>query len=356
MNRADAASRLAQTRTLLDLIGAGWTTQAIGSAVELGVIDRLAARPRETRELARLTACEPAALGRLLRALASLGIVEERPGGRHALTARGALLREDSPGTVRSWALWSSRYHWPLWADLAGSVRTGRSARERAGAGPGYAHLEGDAQAARTFNLAMAELTRWIGSEVLRVTDWSSRRTVVDVGGGHGELLATILGSQPSMQGVLFDLAHATRGARGHLARAGLAKRARVVTGSFFEAVPPGADAYVLKSILHNWDDARALEILRVCRRAAGTNSRLYLVERVPGERTRTGRRDRSILRSDLNMLVGLGGRERTRREYAALLAHAGFRLARLKATALDYSVIEAVPVGAPGTTREPQR
>lgn len=347
MNVRARAARLARARALLDLIGGSWTTQAIGTAVELGIVDAIAARPRRTPGLAKATKCDPDALDRLLRALASLGICEPRADGCHALTPMGELLRGDGRDSVRSWALWCSRYHWPLWADLAGSVRTGRSARRRAGGLAGYAHLETGSAAAEVFNGAMAGLTRLVGQEVARVTRWGGTKCMVDVGGGHGELLATILAARPGITGIVFDLAHAARGAAGHLARAGLASRCEVVTGSFFDAVPEGADTYLLKSILHNWEDDRAIAILRQCRRAMGPASRLLIVERVAPERARRTRSARAILRSDLNMLVGLDGRERTRKEYSVLVAKAGFRLARVAPAALDYSVLEAVPAAA---------
>jgi len=336
----DPAPR-ADPRRLLALVGANWTTQAIGAAVQLGVVDRLAERPRRIAALATLTKSEPEAMARLLRALVSIGVCATADGERFALTPMGSLLREDVPGSVRWWALWCSGPQWDLWRDLAASVRTGRSARARAGGKPGYAHLEHDARSALVFHRAMAGLTRRVGRELARVADWRGVRRVVDVGGGHGELLLELLRARPALEGVLVDLPHATRGAPARFEAEGLAKRCTVVTGSFFDALPGGADAYVLKSILHNWGDAKALAILRRCRAAMGPKARLVLIERVMPERPRGGQRDDAILRSDLNMLVSLGGRERTRREFAAMLAEAGFAAPTVKATATDYSVIE---------------
>lgn len=344
--RADASR-------LLELVGANWTTQAIGAAVSLGVVDHLAEAPLRADELSGRTQCDGAALLRLLRALTSIGIVTLGADRRHSLTPIGALLQEDVPGSVRWWALWCSGPQWTLWGDLAGSVRTGRSARERAGGAAGYAHLELDAESADVFHKAMAGLTRRVGREVARLVDWRGARCVVDVGGGYGELLVELLTAQPALRGVVFDLPHAARGAAERLAQTGLERRCSVVTGSFFETLPAGADAYLLKSILHNWDDTQALAILRQCRAAMHERGRVIAVERVAPDRTRGGRRERAILRSDLNMLVGLGGRERTRGEFTAMLAEAGFGLPRVVRTALDYSVIEAVPcVPAPGARR----
>jgi len=331
---------------LLALVGANWTTQAIGAAVQLGVVDHLAKGPRRVAELATLTKCDSAALARLLRSLVSIDICTEA-GGRYRLTPIGALLREDAPGSIRWWALWCCGTQWTLWSDLAGSGRTGKSFRERTGGEPGYAHLERDAESALLFNRAMAGLTRRVGGEVARVTNWRGTKRVVDVGGGHGELLVELLQAKPSIEGILFDLPHAVKGAAARFRETGLAKRCTVATGSFFEALPEGADAYVLKSILHNWDDGKALAILRQCRAAMGPGSRVVLVERVMPERPRGGRRDDAILRSDLNMLVSLGGRERTRDEFTTLLAKAGFGAPTVKPTRTDYSVIESRPVRA---------
>jgi hypothetical protein len=333
----------ADPQRLLALVGANWTTQAIGAAVQLGVVDHLAKQPRRLADLAKRTGSDPDALARLLRALVSIDICREED-GRYGLAPLGSLLREDAPGSIRWWALWCCGSQWALWGDLAASVKTGDSARVRTGGAPGYAHLDRDPASALVFHRAMAGLTGRVGREVARVTNWRGARRVVDVGGGHGELLVALLAARPALEGIVFDLPHAAKGAAARLREAGLAMRCAVATGSFFEALPEGADAYLLKSILHNWDDAKALAILGQCRAAMGPGARLILVERVMPERPRGGRRDHAIVRSDLNMLVSLGGRERTRREFAALLREAGFGRPTVKATATDYSVIEARP------------
>ncbi len=331
----------ADPQRLLALVGGNWTTQAIGAAVQLGIVDQLAKRPRRAAELAKLTGSDPDALARLLRSLVSIDICAEEE-GRHRLTATGGLLREDAAGSIRWWALWCCGTQWTLWADLAESVRTGRSFRARHGGKPGYAHLERDAESALLFNRAMAGLTQRVGREVARVANWRGVKRVVDVGGGHGELLVALLAARPSLEGVILDLPHAAKGATARLKAEGLAKRGRFIAGSFFESLPEGADAYLLKSILHNWDDAKSLAILKQVRAAMAPTGRVVLVERVLPERPRGGKRDNAIVRSDLNMLVSLGGRERTRREFSALLAKAGFGAPTVKATTTDYSVIEA--------------
>lgn len=332
---------------LLELVGANWTTQAIGAAVNLGLIDALAEAPGEVAELARRIGCNSPAVQRLLSGLAAIGVCSRTDGSRYALTSMGGLLLDDVPGSVRGWAQWCSGPQWTLWGGLADCVRTGRSTRALAGRGPGYAHLDGDAEAAALFHRAMAGLTRRIGGEVARTVDWQGVREVVDVGGGYGELLAETLRAQPAVRGILFDLPHALQGAAALFERAGLAARCQAVAGSFFDVLPRGADVYLLKSILHNWDDADAQRILRQCRAAMHAEARLLVIERVLPGAGQGGRRNRAILRSDLNMLVSLGGRERTRGEFACLAREAGFTAPREVAAVLDYSVLQLRPARA---------
>ena len=328
---------------LLHLINASWTTQAIYAAVELGLPDLLAAGPQRTESLAALSGSHPDALGRLLRALASLDLCRERDGA-FELTPMGTLLAADAPTSLRAWAIHSGRNLWPAWGRLAESVRTGTSDRKRASGSDDFGHLERDPEAAAVFNHAMVEITRLVAQEVTRVVDLSNMARIVDVGGGYGELLAAVLGAHPGLRGVLFDLPHAIDAASAPLARAGVAARCELVAGSFFDSVPAGADAYLLKSVLHNWDDERCALILRNCRRAAQPRSRLLVVERVLPEQIRPVPRDRAIARSDLNMLVARSGRERTEAAYRSLLGSAGFRVEGILPAASDFSVIVATP------------
>jgi hypothetical protein len=331
---------------LLDLIDGKWTTQAIGVAAELGIADLVAGGTRDLASLGRATACDPAALGRLLRALESLGICRGTPDAIE-LTARGAMLRSDGAGSVRSWAIWSARYHWTPWGALLESVRAGTSARALSGTGSGYAHLEADPHAAKTFNAAMAEISRLVAAPLCRACDLSSASRIVDVGGGAGELLAAILASQPKLRGVLLDLPHAADAARARIERAGLSARCEIVAGSFFDAIPQGCDVHLMKAILHNWDDARCRAILERSRGAMPAGGRLLLVERVvlPGAARQSDAR--RVARSDLNMLVSHAGRERTLAEYGELLDRSGFRLGTWAPLRLGFSVLEAQPSGA---------
>ncbi len=341
---ASGPERLDDVRALLEIIGASWMSQAVCVAAELRIADLLAGEPRRIEALARAADCDPAALLRLVRALASLGLCVEHEDGTFALTATGELLRAEAHLSLRSWTIWWGRHLWPLWGGLGQSVRTGETARRLLGGHNRYEQVEADPEAAAMFDRGMVELTRLVAGSVIRTYDFADVRTLVDVGGGYGELLTSLLGAYPQMRGVLFGLPHAVRRAEARVAAAGLASRCALVAGSFFDAVPRGGDVYLLKSILHNWDDERGVSLLRSCHRAMAVDARLVLVERVMPARMTDSPDGRAAARADLNMLVNVGGRERTQRELATLLDSAGFAATKYLPTALGYTVIEALP------------
>jgi SAM-dependent methyltransferase len=329
---------------LVALTQSGALSQAVRVAAELKLADLLAAGPKRPAELAQATETDLPSLHRLLRALASLGCCAETEDGAFALTPTGALLRSHAAGSLRSWILWSCKYQWPVWEDLLHSVRTGESARNRITGTDGFGHLVRDPEAAAVFNDAMVEMTRLIAAEVIRVYDFGKARRIVDIGGGFGALLTSVLAANPAARGTLLDLPHAIEGARAQLARAGLAMRCDCVAGDFFAAIPGGADVYLMKSIIHDWDDARSAAILANCRRAMPPGGKLLLIERLMPPRMDTSPGHRAAAWSDLTMLIGSGGQERTEREFAALLEAAGLRLVRVIATAVDYCILEALP------------
>lgn len=329
---------------LIALINATWMSQAVCAAAELGIADALASGPRHLEELAHATHSHAPSLHRLMRGLASLDLCREQGDGSFALTSTGSLLRADAPDSLQQWALWSGRYLWPLWGELLRSVKSGCPARKRIEGTEGFDHLERDGAAAAVFNHAMADLTRLIASEVAHAYDFTEMRLIVDVGGGYGGLLAAILAAYPDARGVLYDLPHASEGARAYLTKANVATRCELVTGNFLESVPAGADAYLLKSVLHDWDDARCAIILRNCRRAMAATGRLLLIERIVPARFEACTHHRNIARSDLTMLIGHEGRERSEAELNILLYSCGFALTRVIPTALGFSIVEAVP------------
>jgi hypothetical protein len=223
-------------------------------------------------------------------------------------------------------------------------VKTGESARSHVTGTRGFGHLERDPEAAAVFNDAMVEQTRLVANELARVYPFGAARRIVDVGGGFGALLAAVLGAHPGMQGVLFDLPHAIEGARKHLANAGVAQRCDFVPGDFFKSVPGGADVYLLKSIIHDWNDERSAVILANCRRAISENGKILLIERIMPGRMEGSPRHRALAWSDLAMLVGPGGRERSEPEFRTLLEGSGFKVTKAISTALDYCILEGIP------------
>ena len=229
------------------------------------------------------------------------------------------------------------------WGELEASVRSGEGYRKRRLGHDDFSHLDGDAQTAVLFHRAMVDLTRRIAEQVVRAIALRGDERIVDVGGGSGELLATLLATHPATSGIVFDLPHACAGAIEQIAVAGLSHRGEFVAGSFFDdALPSDADIYLLKSVLHNWDDERATSILRRCAEAMKPLARLLIVERVAPERWSDRAEHRAVAASDLNMLVALSGRERTAAEFRALLDRCGLDFAQIVPTGAEFSVIEA--------------
>lgn len=342
---APAESQPRGAAGLVRHIVAGWSCQVLHAAVQLGLPDLLAAAPQPSAQLAVAMDCDPDGLLRLLRALCVLGVCKEQRDGRHALTPTGRLLCTDT-GTkstsLRALVQWWGGPLWPMWAELAYSVRTGRSAREKTSGSTAYDFLDPGGDVAQVFHDAQRAMTALVLHDLQQWPGWQGARTVVDAGGGHGQVMLALLAAHPGLSGVIFDMPHAQAGALRQISTAGQSQRCQFVPGSFFEQVPPGADRYVLKSILHNWNDSRCAELLRVCRRAAPAHATLLIVERVRPQRLRASQRNESVVRTDLNMLAGLGGRERSVDEFAALLDAADFRLSSVRPLSFEFSVIEA--------------
>ena len=328
-------------RELLRLINGSWVAQACYVTARLGLADLLAAGPRTAQELAAATGTHAPALARLLGALGSVDLCRQRADGAFEMTRLGSLLRQDAPYSVRAWALQWGGEAWQVWANLLYSVRTGKSARQLITGTPGFVHLDKDPQAAAIFNQAMAELTRLAAAEIARSYDFSGKR-VMDVGGGYGELLAQILITHPSATGVLFDMPHAMDAAREHLRRRGVEGRCELVAGDFFARIPAAADVYVLKSVIHDWADERATEILHSCRHAMRPGARLLVAERLMPERLEASPAHEALARSDLHMLVALAAQERTERQLDALLCSARLEVLRHIETGSDFQIVEA--------------
>src|SRR5882672_3051407 len=313
---------------VLAMINGAWMCQAISAACELKLFDHLALGPRHVDALSAAAGAEPRSVQRLLRALTTLDLCAEHGDGAFALSPDGALLCSDAKDSLHHWARMSGKRMWNNWSALADCVRTGSSVRKREQGAEDFSPLNTDPAGASIFNQAMADLTRPVALAAAQKLAWSGFTCVVDVGGGPGELIATILEHHAHLRGIVFDLEHSAALARERLRRGNLESRCGVVAGSFFEAVPP-ADAYLLKSVLHNWGDARALDILRTCRASIAPGGSIFLLERIAPERYSGSQPDRDTARSDLNMLVGCDGCERTEAQFRALLENAGFALKR---------------------------
>jgi len=336
-----------QRPTLMPLINGFMASRVIHVAAELGIADLLADGAKTTEALAQQTETHAPALHRLLRALASLALLDEVEPGRFALAAPGDQLRTGVPGSMRNLAMmFGGERSWRSWGDLLHSVRTGESATEHLYGMGSFEYLAAHPQQAAIFNAAMAEITREVARAVVAAYDFSRFRTVVDVGGGNGTLIAVILAATPTLRGIVFDLASGNAEAAPNLAVAGVADRCEVVAGDFFRCVPSGADAYTLKSVIHDWDDERSIAILRTCREAISADGKLLLVERVMPARMEASQSHQRMTMLDMHMLVMPGGCERTETEYRALFAAARFELARVLPLpeAVGVSIIEAVP------------
>jgi SAM-dependent methyltransferase len=340
----DYASTQASAQRLMAIIGSNWMSQAAYVAAELRLPDLLAAGPKTSAELAAATGSHERSLYRLLRALSTLELCREREDGAFDLAPMGALLRSDVPGSLRSWALFTGGPQWPIWGHLLHSVTTGEPARKHLYGTQDFQHLAHDPKLAALFNQAMVELTAPVAQGVARTYDFSGLQRIVDVGGGYGELLGAILQAAPDARGVLFDMAHAREPGEQHIQALGLSDRCEIVTGSFFESIPGPADACLLKSIIHDWDDDRSRAILENCRRALAASGRVLIIERLMPEHPEASAAHQAIARSDLNMLVGPGGRERTESEFRTLLAAAGLRLNRTIPIVSGFAILEAVP------------
>ena len=329
------------SRALRRLVNGYQVTQAIHVTATLGIADLLAEGPRTSDELAATAGAHPDALYRLLRALASVGVFYEEADRTFALTELGAGLRSDAPEPVAGWAAFvGDPYHWRAWGALLHGVRTGETPFRHVHGTDPWTFRAQHPELSDAFDRAMADTSRQVAAAVLAAYDFGRFGTVVDVGGGNGAFLAAILGKHPATRGVLFDQPHVVAGAGPLLAGAGLADRCEVVAGSFFDAVPEGGDAYLLKATLHDWEDEPAAAILRSCRRAMADGAALLVVERELGPPNETP--DSKF--SDLNMLVGPEGRERSAEQFAALFAAAGFRFVGVTPSAVGTGVFEGVP------------
>ncbi len=338
-------SQAAPDVQLHHLMSGYWISAAIGVAAELNLADLLADGPHVSSDLARMTGTDSSALYRLLRTLASVGLFTEVEPGHFALTEMGALLRADHPKSLHGLTRYNcGETQWRRFGALRQSIETGQSVDLHVFGVRMRTYWADHPEARAIFDVAMRSTAVQVVDAVVKAYDFAPFHTVVDVGGGYGALLSAVLTITPGLRGVLFDRPEVVEGATSSLASAGVLDRCEVVGGDMFAEIPGGGDAYVFSRVIHDWDDERATAALHNCRRVIDPRGTLVLVEEVipPGDAPGYGKL------SDLNMLVGPGGQERTEAEYRALYSAAGFELTQVIPTQSRMSLLVGVPRAAP--------
>jgi ubiquinone/menaquinone biosynthesis C-methylase UbiE len=316
-------------------------SSALYGVTSLGIPDLLKSGSKSVDELALLTGSHEGALYRVMRALASIGLFAENPTRTFSLTPVSEPLCQDVPNSMRDMALWiADPFHFEVYGELSHSLRTGETVPEKIYGLPCFEYLAQDQEVGDRFNNAMTGFSATVIAAALEAYDFSclSGKTLVDVAGGHGKVLTEILKKYPDVRGVLFDLEHVVQGARPRLQSEGLSTRCSIAHGDFFQTVPSG-DAYIMKHIIHDWDDAHALTILKNIHAAASPGARLYLLEAVIS----LGNEPHLAKFIDIEMLVLPGGCERTEKEYRDLLSQAGFQLTKVVKTKSPLDLIEAI-------------
>lgn len=340
---------------VMQLLTGKMAAQALTQAAELGVADQLRDGPRSAGELAAVLQVNEDALYRILRALAAVGFFSEQPGRVFANNGNSEALRSDVPDSMRSMARWlgEEASWWKAWGNLSISLRTGESASEVTFGGTTFDFLGQNPRINDIFQAAMSNFSAATAQPVVDAYDFSGIQRIADVGGGHGKLLSSILAALPQATGVLFDLPEVIAGADATLRAGGQSERIEKVAGNFLEGVPGDVDAYIMKHIIHDWDDPRCVKLLQNCRKGLRPGGRVLIVEQVL-----TDRPDSTLAKlADLEMLVMTpGGRERSAAEFKELLRKAGFEMARIVSTQSPVCVVEAFAVKEADHTRVSSR
>lgn len=325
---------------MLQLISGFWISRCVYIMAKLGIADLLKDGPRSAEDLAREAGAHAPSLFRVLRALVAVNVLTQTEDGRYGSTPMLETLRSDVPGSLRAFAMTElGEEHYPAWGELLHSVRTGEIAFDKAFGKPVWEFFAKHEENARIFNDAMSGMTAQAEQALHAAYSFEGIRTIVDVGGGHGGLITSILKRNPDMRGILFDAPPVIDGAKPKIAESDVANRCEAIGGDFFKSVPEGGDAIIMKWIIHDWNDEQSIAIMQNCHRALPENGKLILVEAVvpPGNEMHFAKF------IDLNMLVMTGGRERTEEEFRRLYEAAGFRLTQVVATESPFSVIEGV-------------
>ncbi len=329
-------------QAVADLAGSMRIAECVRAITLHGIPDLMAAEPKESAELAGLAGLDPLSLDRVLRFLSDEGLVARNEAGRYANTEISDLLRRDVPDSLRTYVLFRTDDSMiSAWMGLADTLVSGKSAFEAANGMPIFGYLKENPEIARLFNELMHDFYGGEGENIARGFDFGRFRSVVDVGGGLGHVLARILLAHPGLAGTLYDVSAVAEAAASFLADRGLSQRAEIIDGDFFDDVPEGHDAYFLKSVIHDWTDEEAARILGNCRRVMAVGGRVLIAEQVPAT-TRDLYPDRFI---DLEMMVLTGGIERSLEQFEAVLASSGLALVACHSIPdSPYKILEAAP------------
>ena len=327
---------------MLQIISGFWISRAVYVIGKLGIPDLLQSGAKTAEELASATNTHAPSLFRILRAIVSIGVLSSVEGGRFAQTPLSETLVTDAPGSLRWFAVSElGQEHYPAWGNLMHSVKTGEIAFDNFFGVDIWKYFQQNPEDGAVFQNSMSGVTAATNEQIRSLYDFSKFETVVDVGGGHGGLITSILQTNPKVKGILFDAPQVIADARPKIEAAGLADRCETVAGDFFKSVPAGGEAYVMKWIIHDWNDQQAVTILRNCRNQMKPGGKLIIVDCVVPENNEP---DFSKF-FDLNMLVMTGGKERTKKEFAQILSAAGLKLLRVIPTEVPTSIVEAEPV-----------
>lgn len=340
MNATAMTKEVPPPLQMLQLISGFWIARCVYIAAELAIPDLLKDGSKSADELAAATQTHAPSLFRVLRALAAVNVLTQSDDYRFGNTPMSETLRSDVPGSFRAFAMTElGKEHYPAWGELLYSVRTGGIAFDKAFGEPCWEFFAKHPENAQIFNDAMSGMTAQAEATLHEAYDFAGIKTIMDVGGGHGGFITSILTRNPTMRGILFDSLQVVEGAKAKIDASAIANRIEVIGGDFFQEVPKGADAITMKWIIHDWNDEQSIAIMKNCHRALPDNGKLILVEAVvpPGDEMHFAKF------IDLNMLVMTGGRERTGAEFRQLYEASGFRLTRVVPTESPFSVIEGV-------------
>lgn len=333
-------SSITPEQVLLQLGSGLWASQVLSVATRLDIFECLAEGEQDASFVALALQLHALSVERLLRGCATLGVVLETEAGRFRLTPMGELLTRQHPHSLRdAITMMTDAGHWHSWAHLEHAVRSGEASfRKALGVENIFDYFAGQPEEADRFNRAMASFTRAFVAQMRSAYDLSGFQWIADIGGGHGQLLGSILQVAPQARGLLFDQSDVLQGADAELSALGVSSRVEKVAGSFFESIPSGPDLYLLKHILHDWDDPQCLRILECLRQAMAPESKLLIVEMLMAEPPEPSQ----AAMMDLNMMVMTGGRERTASQYQTLLETSGLKVLRVVKTASAYQLVEA--------------